>query len=105
MQLTPQRLTQEKLSTLGQEFVLLVQSIHRFCWKEECSNLIKIMENFNPDWDDKDIFERVGNSWIDWEMQEAQDNKDWKIAFNTIAQNNQLNRQQLQQFRKYIEED
>ena len=102
MKLTNGRLTESQLRKLSEEHDQLVEAKHRWCWKQELLSLINSMRIKFPQWTDKDIFERVGGSYVDWQSQEFADEVDWDISLNEITEKYQLNTSQRDQLKFFL---
>lgn len=102
MILTSGRLNESQLRRLSEEHDRLIDSKHRWCWKEEVLPLINFMRQFNPLWSDNDLFERVGDTYIDWLSQEFADEVDWDTSFEEIIKKYQLNQNQINQLKLFL---
>ena len=59
------------------------------------------MLNFNPNWTNADIYDRVGNSFIDWVAQGSKDYRDWQESLSEVAKEAHLTKQQKAQLIDY----
>ena len=87
---------------LSEEHDRLVEAKHRWCWKKELLDQINFMQDFNPQWTDQDIFERVGGSYVDSQSQESADEVDWDQSFDEIVAKYQLSQGQKNQLKFFL---
>ena len=103
--LTTPKLTERQLRHLSLEHHQLVQIKHTWQWQQCFIPEIKLMLELNRDWDQDDIYQRLGSEFIDWKLQESSDDADWNESIDEVATTYQLTRQQIEQFKRYINED
>ena len=101
-QLAIKRLSEQSLRKLGYLFDKRVKAKHRWHWKLDVLDLILMMQTFNPHWSNQDIYERVGETFVDWETQEVSDERDWEQSLTEVAQSANLNPIEIAQLRSYL---
>ena len=69
MQAATTRLSEQQLKELANKFETKLQEKHFWCWRKDVLSQIEIVLNFNPNWSNADLYDRVGNSFIDWVAQ------------------------------------
>ncbi len=102
MPLTISRLNDTQLSQLGEEFDRILNAKHAYIWRDDVLDLIQYMRDFNPQWTNYDIYDRVGDTFVDQIAQAIQDNFDWEETLEEIAITHALNYQQKIQFKQFL---
>ena len=90
------------LENLTAQFTESLRRKHQWQWKEHLLPTIEEVKKEFPDFDNHDIGDRVGDSFIDWEAQEIKDKKDWEEALQKVAQEAGLNEQEKAEFRNFL---
>ena len=101
MQAGTTRLSEQRLKELANKFETKVQEKHFWCWRKDVLSQIEIMKKFNPNWSNADIYDRVGNSFIDWVAQGSKDYRDWQESLSEVAKEAHLTLEQKAQLIDY----
>ncbi len=105
MQAATTRLSEQQLKELANKFETKLQEKHFWCWRKDVLSQIKIMKKFNPNWTNADIYDRVGNSFVDYYAQEEKDNLDWQQSWSELVTEANLTQEQKAQLTNYFNGD
>jgi len=101
-QLKNAELTLEELKELSNQFHAILAQKHYWIWRKDVTNLIDYLKNNLPNPTNQEIYDRVGQSFVDWKAQTIKDNKDWDEALDKIASDRDLLPHEKQQLKDYI---
>lgn len=99
------KLSEIQLRKLGEKFTSLVEEKHQWQWRNDVMDLINHMKAFNPNWSNQDLYDRVGETFIDWDAQALKDNRDWYESFSEITAQAALTVDETSQLLTYLEGD
>jgi len=100
--LTNAELTLEELKELGDKFDAIVVQKHYWVWRKDVINLIDYMKKHLPNPTNQEIYDRVGETFVDWDAQAIKDDKDWHEALDKIAGDRNLLPHEKQQLQDYL---
>jgi len=101
-QLEKAELTDNELRKFSEEFDLLVKQKHYWVWRQDVMDLINLMLELLPNLSNQEIYDRVGETFVDWDTQAIKDDKDWHEALDEIASDRDLLPHEKQQLKNYL---